>query len=63
LDDLTFKTALDLLGLDSHNFCRGERKGDFLVFSFVVEISDFLNDLLDLFHFETAHEAESASLE
>ena len=33
------------------------------MFSFVVEISDLFNDLLDLFHFETAHEAESASLE
>jgi hypothetical protein len=63
LDDLTLKTALDLLGLDSHDLCGGERKGDFLVFSFVVEISDLFNDLLDLFHFETAHEAECASLE
>jgi hypothetical protein len=63
LYDLTFKTALDLFGLNSHDFCGGERKWDFLVFGFVIEISDFLNDLLDLFHFETAHEAESASLE
>ncbi len=54
---------LDLFGLNSHDFCGGERKGDFLVFGFVIEISDFLNDLLDLFHFEAAHEAEGASLE
>ena len=63
LDDLTFGTALDLFGLDSHDFGGGERKGDFLLFAFVVEIGDFFNDLLDLFHFETAHEAEGASLE
>ncbi len=63
LDDLALGTALHLIRLDPHYLCRGEWKGQFLVFELVVVVGYFLYHLLDLFQFEPAHKAQGAPLE